>query len=112
MITNTAANRHDRPKGSDTELAKDAIPYYYALDVYAPSGSKTETFVKNEKESRGDKCKMAFHALDEFKDATSITLGENDLRIGRQETKTLTVTASPEGAQIPSSYGAAAIKIS
>lgn len=88
-------------KGSDTELAKDAIPYYYALDVYAPSGSKTETFVKNEKESRGDKCKMVFHALDEFRDATSITLGENDIRLSRQETKTLTVIASPEGARIP-----------
>lgn len=88
-------------KGSDTELAKDAIPYYYALDVYAPSGSKTETFVKNEKESRGDKCKMVFHPLDEFKDAASITLGENDLRLSRQETKALTVTASPEGARIP-----------
>ncbi len=44
---------------------------------------------------------MVFHALDEFRDATSITLGENDIRLSRQETKTLTVIASPEGARTP-----------
>lgn len=88
-------------KGSGTELSKDAIPYYYALDVYAPSGSKAEDFVKNEQNSRGDSCKLVFHALDEFKEAAYITFSETDIRMSRQETKTLTVKASPDGARIP-----------
>lgn len=87
--------------GSETQFGKDALPYYYAVDVYAPAGSTAATFVNRMKEEEGDRCKLAFHALDEFVPAASIALNKETASLHRKETLQLSVMCSPQNARMP-----------
>lgn len=86
-------------KGSDTTIGTSAIPSWYAVDVYAPSGSKAEEYVNNAKASGSSKLK--FHPIDEFVAATELKISDSSLTLSRQEEKALLASANPEGSHMP-----------
>lgn len=84
--------------GKDTVLADEFIPYYYAIKVYAPSGSTAEKYVADKKTAKGDSCKLSFHA-EGFVEATAVKLDKTTAELRRRQTLQLTATLEPENAQ-------------
>ncbi len=84
--------------GKGTVLADDFIPYYYAIKVYAPSGSTAEKYVADKKTAKGDSCKLSFHA-EGFVEATAVKLDKTTAELRRRQTLQLTASLEPENAQ-------------
>ena len=84
--------------GKDTVLADEFIPYYYAIKVYAPSGSTAEKYVADKKTAKGDSCKLSFHA-EGFVEATAVKLDKTTAELRRRQTLQLTASLEPENAQ-------------
>ena len=84
--------------GKGTVLADDFIPYYYAIKVYASSGSTAEKYVADKKTAKGDSCKLSFHA-EGFVEATAVKLDKTTAELRRRQTLQLTASLEPENAQ-------------